>query len=179
MNTGYILLLSFFITGCTTVARYHKKAQKLNVPIIKAETPFDGKLIKDTIAYVSAQKLSEYANTEKVLWIRYWVPYCNNNTKEVELAKKYSDKVDLIWLAVLWDYPLVQKQMELYAFPIYYIDQHYEMNRSKLVKKFTSDVLTTEINENVSSNVFIKNGQIIFQCYSDEISDALIKELLK
>jgi hypothetical protein len=172
-----ILSLILF-QACSTVSRYHSKVERNNIPVVEYSCALKNQVIKDSIIEINAQNLNEcYNDDNKLLWIRYWVPYCGENSEELAILEKYSDQVDLIWIAILWDYKTINQQIELGNYPIYYIDRKLPKHRSKAATAFTNQLIENP-KELVAANVFIKNGKLLHECYSQGLSDSLFIELL-
>ena len=179
LHLSLFLLACLAITGCGSVKKYHASVAEAKLPITNYTCEMKGEVIRHTVVELKSEDLKKCVDTkEKLLWIRYWVPYCGENSQEVELAKKYADKVELVWVALLWDYETVKKQMEMVPYPIYYIDRSLPKHRAKAAAAFTNQMITNKRKGPVKSNVFIRNGELIYDCHSG-VSDELLAQFTR
>ncbi|MGB0431798.1 MAG: hypothetical protein ACPGLV_15090 [Bacteroidia bacterium] len=178
MKVLLLMIILTTLTACSTVSKYHHKVEKSNSPIVKFSCDLKGKVIIDSVIELSSQNIKNcFQNKDKVLWLRYWVPYCGDNSTELELLKKYSERIELVWIAVLWDYKTIRQQIEATNYPVYYLDRELPKNRIKAVNAFSRQLVKSNCDQ-FSSNLFIKNGQLLHQCYTNSKLESVVDSLM-
>lgn len=179
MKNLYPLIVLALLSACSTVSKYHSKVEKSDVPVVPYACQYANKIVRDSVVEITSKDVKKCLTSgDKLVWIRYWVPYCGENSMEVELARKYADKVTLVWVSILWDHETTKQQMQLVPYPISFIDRSLSKHRAKAANEFTNQLVENKVEGHVGSNAFIKGSKLVHHCYSNGISDSLLARLV-
>ena len=181
MHFFLISLLIVSLCSCSAVNKSHKKVNSANVPVISFDCTERDKVQLDTIIEITARDISNcYFPDNKTLWIVFWVPYCGENSKEAKLASKYQDSINLVPISLIWDYENVFLDISNTGHQVFFLDHTLPKHRVRSRREFLKQLLGNNFSEEHvnASELFIKNGSVIHQCYREGISDSLVHELI-